>query len=53
MKIYTWFHLSDDDLITEEQLVNFAPNEDVATDLPPGIGIISYFNIIMCLSSDD
>jgi hypothetical protein len=35
-KTYVSFHLADDDLIREEQFVNFAPLKD--HDLPPGIG---------------
>ena len=38
MKTYVLFHIADDDLIREEQFMNFSPNQDRATDLPPGIG---------------
>jgi hypothetical protein len=38
MKAYVFFRLGDDDLIREEQFVNFASHEDNDTDLPSGIG---------------
>jgi hypothetical protein len=37
MKTYVFFHMADDDFIREEQIVNFAPHEAHATDLPSGI----------------